>query len=152
VFPMPEIRVENFATAMASRAKPGGRFEIRMPGWEARRFARASDVEGDREILLSAAVPAVMGRIVVPPDSDRLIVDLIVDAGDSPPGPGYFAPVLPKRPGPFTLYDVPEGKWLLRVWVLLTSGDRAHAVRLFAKSGATVDLGEIVLLAPCTVR
>jgi hypothetical protein len=54
--------------------------------------------------------------------------------------------------GPFTWYDVPDGPWRLIVWVKAGEDDAARCIRSFEKAGAEVDLGEIVVYPPTTLR
>jgi len=129
--------------------------EVRIPGWEPRTFGSRTELEGEREIALVASRPSVRGTVRLGPgvEAKRLVMDL--EPGDpsrDPRRPGAMPYGGAAKDGPFAWYDVPDGRWRLVVRGRADGIDTPVAAVEFDRAGDEVDLGEIVLRRPSTIR
>jgi hypothetical protein len=151
-----QVPREGEAEGPEAEAWRKARAEIRVAGYARREFESASALEGERTIPLEAIAPAVAGRVT---GSDsmrtglRIALEPVPSAGAKPP-PREFAPLggLRGEDGSFAFYEVSSGTWRLEVRVLPQGPESARAFRVFEKGEGPVDLGEIPLERPCTVR
>jgi len=121
--------------------------EVEAEGHETACLPLAS-FRGSGPLYLQPKTPSVVGDIVVlGPEQTPWSVGVSL----WPRGRPLFgdAPKMkwpPFRNGPFRLYDIPDGEWTLLAVARGSEGLR-WARREFQKSGATVDLGRVELLA-----
>jgi hypothetical protein len=135
-------------------AVDAARVEVRVPGYE-RLVVDAAALDGEKEIALRSVPPSVRGEFTGGPgvQPESFTCELLPRGGELPP-PGPVEPgqaLLPDRPGPFRIYDVPPGNWSL-VARAAVGTEVARVVRNFEKGEGTVELGEIRLVAPVTIR
>ena len=146
---------DDVSSFLAPADLAAARFEVRLPGFERVEAASRGDLEGERDVLLERAEPAVRGVLLPPRGAAKGPVRAEIRAADGsrpplplevPPGP------MPSAAGPFEIFDLPEGRWRLDAWMGLPNGDLAHAVRVFDRGAGTADLGEIAFVAPVAIR
>lgn len=129
--------------------------EIRIPGRTTRRFGSRAEISGDRDIEMAAAAPSVRGIVKLGRGLEGKRVHMDLEPGDptrDPRRPDAMPSGGATEAGPFSWYDVPDGRWRLVVRVRAGEDESAMAVRVFDKAGAEADLGEIVVLPPSTLR
>jgi hypothetical protein len=130
------------------------RLEVRVRGYEAREFASRADLAGDRDVELTPSAPGVRGTLKIAPalagKRPRMTLEP-ADPSRDPRAPDNRPSGGAEGPGPFSWYDVPDGQWRLDVWIPAGADSTAHVMRVFEKSGATADLGEVLVLPPVTV-
>lgn len=156
VFPSPgEADRPGGPTFLSEEEIRGGRYEVLAHGFATRSGLRRSEIEGEREFPLEPVAPAVRGVLVAAPDLEKGIVRAEILPAEGVRVVFDFTvrgPSLPRALGPFEIFDLPDGKWNLRIWVSLPGGDRGHVTRTFEKAGGPVDLGTIEVPAPATIR
>jgi len=128
---------------------------LEMPGYEAARLPLA-EVRGRREVRVAPVEADVRGVVEVALISSLLsqppfaLGPVSMEIRSLDPQPRKVPDDLlglPREPGPFALYGLPDGAWEIRITTTGMNGQGEYrAVRSFEKHGAPVDLGRIPLL------
>jgi hypothetical protein len=109
-------------------------------------------IRGRVEATLAPAVADVTGILAIATDTSPGFPvgwHVLPEAEGQPQPSGVRADL--RGPGPFALFDLPDGKWTLEIWASTAEGTR-FARRAFEKAGGPVDLGVLEASRPAGFR
>jgi hypothetical protein len=122
--------------------------EFAMPGFERTRLP-LGEVRGRREIRVRPVPAEATGEIRAPGISEKsrgLVTSTLRWTGPEPAPSTASVLGLPNHPGAFSLYDLPDGPWVLEVAATLPGNTVVRGKKAFEKRGGPVDLGTIELV------
>jgi hypothetical protein len=150
-------RIEVFRTEDEHGIPPGtdragwasSMVEVRIRGYEMRRFASRAELSGDRDVELTKAIPSVKGTLRLAPALRGKKIRVYFSR------PGGFDLSPPRDSiveGPFEWFDLDPGAWKFIVHVGEGGEDSAVATRDFMFDSSPADLGEILVMPPSILR